>query len=47
MRSFAAPLALTVYYENAGHNSIFTDPQQFDDCVRRIAAFIAQPTETR
>ena len=36
-----------VYYENAGHNGIFTDPKQFEDSVRRIAAFIAQSPETR
>lgn len=36
-----------VYYEKAGHNGIFTDPKQFDDSVRRIAAFIAQPPKTR
>ena len=31
-----------VYYENAGHNGIFTDPKQFDDSVRRTAAFLAR-----
>lgn len=29
-----------VYYENAGHNGIFVDPKQFQDSVRRIAAFV-------
>ena len=42
-RSFEAALRKAgktveaVYYENAGHNGIFTDPKQFDDSVRRIA----------
>lgn len=38
-----------VYYENAGHNGIFTDPKQFDDSVRRTVAFLARvkaPQET-
>jgi pimeloyl-ACP methyl ester carboxylesterase len=52
-RSFEAALRAAgkpveaVYYEYAGHNTIFTDPKQFDDVVRRIVSFIAQPPETR
>jgi dienelactone hydrolase len=36
-----------VYYDNAGHNGIFTDPKQLADSVRRAAAFIARPPGTR
>jgi dienelactone hydrolase len=45
-RSFEAALraaskpVVAVYYENAGHNGIFVDPKQFQDSVRRIAAFV-------
>src|SRR5262249_34970465 len=45
-RSFEAALRAAgkpveaVYYENAGHNGIFVDPKQFEDSVRRIAAFV-------
>jgi carboxymethylenebutenolidase len=52
-RSFEAALRAAgkpveaVYYENAGHNTIFTDPKQFDDAVRRIVSFIVQSPETR
>lgn len=28
------------YYEGGGHNSIFSDPKQFDDTVKRISAFL-------
>ena len=28
------------YYEGATHNTMFTDPRQFDDEVQRIAAFV-------
>jgi carboxymethylenebutenolidase len=51
-RSFEAALRAAgkpvdvVYYENAGHNGMFTDPKQFDDSVRRAAAFIARPPGT-
>jgi len=30
------------FYEGAGHNGIFSDPKQFDDEVRRIAAFVTR-----
>jgi acetyl esterase/lipase len=52
-RSFEAALRAAgkpveaVYYEGAGHNSIFTDPKQLDDAVRRIASFMAQPPGSR
>lgn len=52
-RSFEAALRAAgkpveaVYYENAGHNGIFTDQKQFEDSVRRAAAFIARPPGTR
>jgi dienelactone hydrolase len=36
-----------VYYENAGHNTIFTDTKQFADSVRRIAAFLTARPENR
>ena len=28
------------YYDGSGHNSLFSDPKQFDDTVKRIAAFL-------
>jgi dienelactone hydrolase len=52
-RSFEAALRASnkrveaMYYANAGHNGIFTDPQQMADSVRRAAAFIARQPETR
>lgn len=52
-RSFEAALRAAgkpveaVYYENAGHNGIFTDRKQFDDSVQRIAAFISRQPGTR
>lgn len=52
-RSFEAALRAAgkpveaVYYENAGHNGIFTDAKQFEDSVRRAAAFIVRPPGTR
>ena len=52
-RSFEAALRAAgkpveaVYYENAGHNGLFTDPKQFEDSVRRAAAFIARPPGIR
>jgi dienelactone hydrolase len=51
-RSFEAALRAAgkpveaVYYENAGHNTIFTDAKQFDDAVRRIVSFIARRPQT-
>lgn len=52
-RSFEAALRAAgkpveaVYYANAGHSGIFRDPKQFEESVRRIAAFIARPPATR
>lgn len=51
-RSFEAALRAAnkpveaMYYENAGHNGIFTDPQQMADSARRAAAFIVRQPET-
>jgi dienelactone hydrolase len=39
LRAAGKPVA-AVYYDNAGHNGIFADPKQFEDSVRRIAAFV-------
>ncbi|HKS56316.1 MAG TPA: dienelactone hydrolase family protein [Steroidobacteraceae bacterium] len=52
-RSFEAALRVAnkpveaMYYKNAGHNGIFTDPRQMEDSVRRAAAFISRRPETR
>ena len=52
-RSFEAALRTTgkpveaVYYENAGHNGIFRDSKQFEDTVRRTAAFLARVSVAR
>jgi len=45
LRAASKPVE-AVYYDRAGHNGIFTDPQQREDSVRRAAAFIARPPGT-
>jgi Dienelactone hydrolase and related enzymes len=39
MRAAGKPVA-AMYYENAGHNGIFTDPRQLEDSVQRAATLI-------
>jgi carboxymethylenebutenolidase len=46
LRAAGKPIEAT-YYDNAGHNGIFTDPRQLEDSVRRAAAFITRPPGTR
>jgi dienelactone hydrolase len=41
MRRLGKPVT-AIYYDGSGHNGIFINPKQFDDVVRRTAAFVAQ-----
>jgi dienelactone hydrolase len=41
MRRLGKPVT-AIYYEGSGHNGMFNDHAQFDDVVRRTAAFAAQ-----
>jgi dienelactone hydrolase len=41
MQRFGKPVT-AIYYEGSGHNGMFKDHGQFDDVVRRTAAFAAQ-----
>jgi hypothetical protein len=38
MRRLSKPVT-AIYYDGSGHNGMFIDPKQFDDVVRRTAAF--------
>lgn len=41
MRRLGKPVT-AIYYDGSGHNGMFINPKQFDDEVRRTAAFVAQ-----